>query len=239
MKVDKLQQQIAKFVANQPQEVREEVQNRIQKTVEIWNTDPEDPFFLVLVQGLIIQVFYELVPNRLNRSFDIKLDLLKDSLEDYRKSFLECQHQSLERISNTVLKISTAKLDNAIANILEDNNISHKKSKLSPRTIASIVTAGGMLVTLTIGITGGLLFNRTSTAQKWIERQNAEDREKLEWVKSEEGKFARNLLEWNNDLLDRSCQRKVKDLGISFNIGSLKLTNGFCVVFVVPESQAR
>jgi hypothetical protein len=102
-----------------------------------------------------------------------------------------------------------------------------------------MITAGAMVFSLVAGITGGLLFDRTSVAQNWSQRQNAEDRKRLEWAKSPEGEFAQNLLMWNEDLFSKSCQEKAQNLGISFDIGSQQMTDGFCVVFVVPESQRR
>ena len=218
------------FLAQQPEVIRE----RVKRTIEIWGIDREDPYFLLLIQCRITQIFYELMPSRLNQEFDSGLKAIETTLDNYRHELLKLQQSKLEEHAQAALKMSTAKLNSAIANILEDNNLNSQKRTLSPRVIGSIVTAGAMFFGLFVGGTVGVLFDRTNIAQNWRDRQNTEDRMLLDWAKSNQGKFARNLLEWNDDLADKSCQKKAENLGISFKVGSLKITDGFCVVFVVP-----
>ena len=218
----------AKFLFDQPEEIKQEVQARIKRTVEIWNIDTEDPFFLVLLQGQIIQVFYESTPNRINEAFDRSSKL-------YQKQLLELQQQSLKQISDKALKSSTAKLQEAISFVLENNNIPpNRKTRFSPRVVGSMVTAGAMIFSLILGGAVGYSFNNSSIVRDWRENQVSEDLKTLKWAKSEEGKFAKNLLEWNQDLADKSCQKKVRNLGISFKLGSLEIIDGFCITFVVP-----
>ena len=229
------QQKMDEFLAHQPPEV----QLRIRKTVDIWNVDPEDPFFQILIDCKITQILYELTPNRINKSFDTGLASIEEALKRYQQQLLEIQQSRIEEISQAALKQSISKLDRAIARVLEDNNLSHKKGRFSPRVIGSMVTAGAIVLSLTAGFVGGRVFDRTEVAKDWSSRQATQDRLLLKWAKSSRGQFAKNLLEWNEDLYDKSCQRKIQNLGITFTTGSLEMVSGFCVVHVVPEKQRQ
>ncbi len=216
-----------------------EVQLGVRETIDTWNIDPEDPYFIILIRCKIVQIICDVTPNRIKGSFEAGLIEVRQVLEEYQRSLLEIQRSRLEEISQAALKQSTAQLNKAIANILEDNNISSKKNRFSPRVIGAMVTAGGMITTLIIGAIGGRLFDRTAVAQNWKNNLEAEEREFLEWAKSSEGQFAKNIFTWNEDLYSKTCAKKAQNLGITFTDGSLEQTEGFCVIDIVPESQRK
>lgn len=58
------------------------------------------------------------------------------------------------------------------------------------------------------------------------------------WAKSEEGRLARNLMNWNSGMLDSLyCTEEVKRLGVTLKVQGRPATHGFCTVWVVPPNK--
>jgi hypothetical protein len=114
---------LERYLAQQPEEIRE----RVMRTIDLWGIDKDDPYFLMLIQCNITQIFYELIPSRLNQEFDSGLKRIESTLNSYQIQLLKLQQDRLEKHAQAAFTLSTAKLNSAIAKILEDNNISQKK----------------------------------------------------------------------------------------------------------------
>lgn len=219
------------FLMNQPKDI----QRAVRKTVEIWGLSKEDPYFLILIQCRITQVLYELTPNRIEQSFRVGNAEIIKTLEVYKKELVQVQHEYLAKHCEAELNYSIANLNSAIAKILEDNNLNFNKSRFSPRVAGSLIASGATLISLLIGIGIGIALDKqNSLTLSWKEKLEAQDKVLLDWAKSEEGQVAKQIIDWNEDVIDKSCEQKVKDLGITFEIGSSKATSGFCVLFVEP-----
>ena len=62
----------------------------------------------------------------------------------------------------------------------------------------------------------------------------------LDWARSPEGQQARELMRWNSALLDdRSCEREVERLGVTWELQGKSAHSGFCTLWVVPPEQRR
>jgi hypothetical protein len=62
----------------------------------------------------------------------------------------------------------------------------------------------------------------------------------LRWATSTEGKFARNLLDWNRGYLDNlACIKDTKRLGIKLELGGKPATSGFCTIWVQSPEQRK
>jgi hypothetical protein len=59
----------------------------------------------------------------------------------------------------------------------------------------------------------------------------------LNWAMSSEGKYARQIMEWNKGYLGGNCEQDVQELGVKLTYGTTERNNGFCVVWVKPPSQ--
>ena len=216
------------FLMNQSKDI----QRQVRKTVEIWGINKDDPFFLILLQCRINQILYELTPNQIQQSFEIGNAEITKNLEFYKTELLKLQTEYLERHRKAELNYSIANLNSAIAKVLEDNNLSFKKSRFSPRVAGSLIAVSTALLNLFIGFWAGSSFNQSPLALDWKKELEAQERVLLDWAKSAEGQLAKNIVEWNEDLAGNSCEERVRDLGISFQVGSKKITSGFCVLFI-------
>ena len=59
----------------------------------------------------------------------------------------------------------------------------------------------------------------------------------LNWAMSKEGKYARQIMKWNEGYLGGNCEEDVQQLGVTLTYGTQKRDNGFCVVWVRPPNQ--
>jgi polyhydroxyalkanoate synthesis regulator phasin len=67
-----------------------------------------------------------------------------------------------------------------------------------------------------------------------------DEAETLRWAKSREGKLARNLVQWNDDLLaNLDCTKDVDRLGVTLNVQGKPSTFGYCALWVVPPEQRK
>ncbi len=62
----------------------------------------------------------------------------------------------------------------------------------------------------------------------------------LDWVKSDRGKFARELYRWNGDYIESgNCQNDMAGLKVELARGTRRYRSGFCALWVVPPSGRR
>lgn len=222
------------FLMLQPKEI----QRQVRATAERWNIDKDDPFFLILLQCRITQILYEETPSNIAKAFEIGNEEIIAQLERYAYELREIQTKSLAKYEQEQNKLNNLRLKKAVARVLEDNNLhSGKKGGFSPRVLGSLVTATAVFFCSIISFWGGTQLNNSAIVTDWKQKLEAQDRVLLDWAKSPEGNLAKNIVDWNEDLANKSCSRKVKDLGISFQIGSAKAVSGFCVVFIEPPSR--
>lgn len=216
-----------------------DVQRDVRKLIEISGIQQDDPIFLVLLCCRVTQILLQKAPKELEKSFDNGRRILMGVLEEYSEKIINGQKQYLEDSKKDLLAISSARLDNAIAKVLENNGVEVKKGGLTPRVKGVIATAITTGIALVLGTGVGLSIEKAALAKTNTYTLSAKEKVDLDWVQSEEGKFAKKLLEWNDDVIGQECQQKVKDLGITFQVGSAKAVSGFCVLFTESVSKRQ
>lgn len=223
------------FLMNQPKDI----QRRVRETVRIWGISEQDPYFLILIQCRITQILYELTPNEIQKAFDHGMQELTQVFEQFNEKLFKQLKEEIDKQQKAALNISLAKVNLAIAKVMEDNNISYKNRQFSPRVMGSMVTAASMLLTAFVCFIGGMTFDSTALAKNRQAEADLREQSLISWAKSDEGKLAKRIVEWNEDLIGGECQKKVESLGITFQMGSAKATSGFCVVFVEPPERRK
>lgn len=241
---------LEEFLMTQPKNI----QRQVRKTIKIFNISPKDPYFLILLQCKITQILYESTPGEIEEAFKIGIFNIQDALAAYKKDLFDDLNKHTDiKLRNSFANISNTfdQYFNDFVSKIESNNprsVEQNKNKLNSKAetndkyISKKTLYRSLLINLSILITGitvgGLYFSAQNQLFKsWRQQIDYQDQQLLAWAKSNDGKLAKNIIDWNEDLPDKSCENKVKDLGISFQIGSLKMTSGFCVLFVEPVSQ--
>ncbi|MFN5302570.1 MAG: DUF6753 family protein, partial [Pseudanabaena sp.] len=94
--------------------------------------------------------------------------------------------------------------------------------------------AGMLMIGLAAGLVSGLAIAKLFLPTPNLNAQSAKD---LEWVASDNGKLARNIVDWNRDIL-KTClqdQQNLKEALIILN--GKYVTKGLCALWVLPETQ--
>jgi hypothetical protein len=224
---------------HQPEDVKE----RVRWLVELSGIRPNDPIFLILLSCRIVHVLLEKAPQNIGDGFDASLVKLAASLEKYLEKLEESQKihfdkekKHYQQLEAAALKISEAKVNSAIERILADNDLS-RKGKISPRIWAIIATGAVGVTSMLTGLLAGWGWTTGQYARTDAVYLSREELNLLDWAKSDRGRYAKELFAWNDDLGDRSCQKKVKDLGVTIQIGTATATSGYCWIWVEPSSK--
>jgi hypothetical protein len=220
------------FLMHKPKEL----QRQVRKTVEIWKIDHNDPFFLILLQCGITQILYELLPGEIQQVFNHGTRELVKVIEESKTEFLKDLSNLVEQQEKLALNISTAKINTEIHKILSE--INHKQGEISPvvsKKYSLLKKVSCLIALCSFGL--GFFVHETAIAKERQQNIAEQDQAALKWAKSKEGKVARDIISWNDDLVNGSCKDKADSLGLSFQVDNTKTTSGFCVVFVEPVEE--
>lgn len=214
-----------------------ETQRDVRKLVEMSGMDQEDPYFLILLSCRIIQILLQNAPGDLEKSVDqSRLEIVK-TFDSYIEKLRDSQDEIFRQHSQTALDQSIAKVNNAIAKTLEDNNIEIKKGKFTPRVWGGIISSAAAAIALSVGFVGGWSFDKAVLAKTNTVNLSPEQEVLLKWAESKEGKFSKKILEWNEDLIGQECQKKVSDLNVTIKLGTAEATSGYCWVWTEPPGK--
>lgn len=214
----------------------ESIRRKVRWLVEISGIREDDPLFLVLLSSRINHVLLEDAPSNLENSLDTCRVTLVKVQQEYLNRLQEVQTKYVEESKQVALDIAEAKVKSAIARILAENNLT-KKGWMSPKVLGMITTSIAITISLTIGFIGGWSFDRVIRHKNNLMALSLAQRNLLDWAQSKEGKLAKQILDWNEDILDRECTRKVRSLNVTIRLGTAKATSGYCWVWIEPPSK--
>ena len=141
----------------------------------------------------------------------------------------------LATLRETAVKEQEVAISQAIANIIK--NKQHQESQGYWRAISLPFIgfcAGMLMIGLAAGLVSGLAIAKLFLPTPSLNAQSARD---LAWVASDNGKLARNLVDWNQDIL-KTCLQDQQNLKEDLIILNGKyVTKGLCALWVLPETQ--
>ena len=183
-----------------------------------------DPYIAIFLSNAQVAATVATAPNLLQsalaKGFDVGIQKFRDFLATLRE---------------TAVKEQEVAISQAIANIIK--NKQHKESQGYWRAISLPFIgfcAGMLMIGLAAGLVSGLAIAKLFLPTPSLNAQSARD---LEWVASDNGKLARNLVDWNRDIL-KTClqdQQNLKEALIILN--GKYVTKGLCALWVLPETQ--
>jgi hypothetical protein len=183
-------------------------------------TNYSDPLFVILLATGSLQVLLNEKPAELDTMF---------------KRWAAKVVGALELCEGQIVRRQEAAISEAAASLIRQ---AHRQELTSfwQRIVPGSVAAA---VVLAVGFVGGM------TVPSFLkggyvagERLTADDAALLRWAKSQEGRQARDLYEWNQDYLP-VCQQDVKNLGVTLSLGGRKVSSGFCALWVEPVSKRK
>ena len=239
----KLLEEVLKY---QPEETKE----KIYWWIKVSKVKPQDPLFLLLLGCRVVQVLFEKAPDEISGIYEQKNSELYSEyvkfLERLQEQFSQHLNETdtyLKRLENLAIQSTREKLAKAVNQIIEESKKSDRGSVLkwsfSPQILFKILGAASTALVMVGGFIGGSLYTARNYAVREAVYLNAEEQVLLKWAKSREGQLARDLVTWNEDLLDKSCKKKVEALGVTIQIGKAQATNGYCWLWVEPASKRK
>ncbi|MEM9505801.1 MAG: DUF6753 family protein [Cyanobacteria bacterium P01_E01_bin.43] len=204
-------------------QVDEKTEAQIRRIVSAFGIDENDALFLLLLSNSSVQVLLEQAPNSFRQTFEHAHQRVLDSIEQYEQAARRgVERQVSESVKELIQKAGAAK---------------------AQVTIKSLIGAGAIAIGLiSFGVFGGWGYSQWRQSQikmaPGAPRQlTLNEAEALDWATSSEGQYARQILEWNEDLLGGDCQQQVKDLGVTIQMGTRKAKSGFCLLWTQPPSE--
>jgi hypothetical protein len=67
----------------------------------------------------------------------------------------------------------------------------------------------------------------------------AEQYEILKWAETDEGKLAKNIMDWNQGYVGKTCKEDAIAMNVGLNSNGRKVKSGFCVLFVEPPDKRK
>jgi len=204
-------------------QVDDKTEAQIRRIVSAFGIDENDALFLLLLSNSSVQVLLEQAPNSFRQTFEHAHQKVLDSIEQYEQA----ARRGVERQVSESVKELMRKAGATKARV----------------TLKSLIGAGAIALGLVgLGLLGGWSYARWQQAQIQMapgepRQLTLQEAEALDWATSEEGQYARQLLEWNEALLGGNCQQQVKDLGVTIQMGTRKAKSGFCLVWTQSPSE--
>lgn len=213
------------------------------KVVEVltqYNLNSDDPAFILMAATGRLQALLEEKPKDMNALFEQWRDEVYRQVADYR--------EGLKEYERTALEAQKTAIAHTVHTLIRKTAIDQFIHQLSA---TSTIIAGTLLLAAAV-IGGGLGWFYAQAQQAQVTQDTSGKRQltldeanALKWATSGEGKFARNLMEWNRDLLNRNwqgrleCEEQAKKLGVMLKLGEKKVRSGFCTLWVRPSERHR
>lgn len=194
----------------------DEFKLKILNLVTLHGLDKDDPLFHFLIVADYLQVMLEEAPLSLHQEF-------------------QKQKQLLDHASDVAVKKAIAENNKTIRDsikqiIKKTDNLQIKNPKLLTNAVLAFL--GIFLLGTASGVAVTLGFRQLqSSGVKVATKQEALD---LAWAQSEEGRFARNLYEWNRAYINSGCEQDMRSQGVSLQLGGQTVTEGICALFIKP-----
>ncbi len=188
----------------------------------------DDPLFLVLVATGQLEAMLEDAPETLQLLFKTWNRDLANNLEKVEQVAVERQKVAIDRAAQALVHESLLR---------EGRNIINS---VFPATVVFFLIFGiGFIAGISIpplitGVLGGGYTKVPSNTLTWNEL------DAMKWGISKEGKFARNLINWNRGYLENGdCIKDAERLGVVLSQYNRKAKSGFCLIWAVPSENRK
>jgi len=213
----------------------ESVKAKVWELISEYDLTSDDPAFTLMTATGRLQVLLKDSPMELKAMFEQWQAELYAEIAQYR--------EGLKQYEQTAVKAQQTAIAHSVHTLLRKTAIDQFMHQMSA---ASTILAGTLLVAAAVigGGVGWAIANQQSQLDptqldpQGKRQLTLEQANRLQWAVSPEGKLAQNLMEWNNDLLERdwrgqfACEQQVRKLGVTLKLGNRQAKSGFCVLWV-------
>ncbi|NJL78273.1 MAG: hypothetical protein HC836_32120 [Richelia sp. RM2_1_2] len=188
----------------------------------------DDPLFLVLIATGQLEVMLEDAPQTLQLLFKTWNRDLARNLEQVEQVAVERQKVAIDRAAHALIR---------------------KAQFAESRKLLTAVFPAGLLLFFILGVgvimgilmppwIAGILSGGYTKVQS--NTLTWDELEAMKWAISKEGKFARNLIDWNRGYLDNGeCVEDAQRLGVILSQYGRKAKSGYCVIWATPSRNRK
>ncbi|NJL81269.1 MAG: hypothetical protein HC917_25295 [Richelia sp. SM2_1_7] len=204
----------------------EDFKHRVMDFVGKSGLSKDDPLFLVLVATGQLEVMLEDAPETLKVLFKTWNQDLANNLEKVEQVAVERQKVAIDRAAQALIHESLVREGRNIINSIYPAAI-----------VFFLIFAAGFIGGVSIppwivGVLGKGYTLVKSDTLTW------EELDAMKWAISSEGKFARNLINWNRGYLENGeCIKDVQKLGVVLSQYNRKAKSGFCLIWTKPPQE--
>ncbi len=186
---------------------------------------PNDPLFVLMLSCRYFHLLSLDFPKKIENAMDRGLVKLNGEV-----------NEKIKAITNDIYSSAVASTEAEIAKSV--NRILEKQS-LPTRQKRWFNYAKYAFLVL-IPLLSGILITQRYYEEKQLANLELENAKLLRWAKSQEGQFAKKLMNWNPGLFNGRCEQSVANLGIGYgevirkdgqNVGMREIKKGYCVVW--------
>lgn len=214
---------------------------QVMEIVALLGIYPSDPLFYVLISTGTLQALLERSPKELEYMFNTWSDRLFQGFQDMDKQIQD----TIDAQSKAAIKIYQKDISKGVTDVLNKTSV-----KQAQRNLPTLIWAGSIcLAVVSIGLIAGWSGGSAKTMNdlkvggldpSGLRRLTQKELATLTWANSSDGQYARNLFEWNKELLSnngKECQSEARSLGVVLRLGNKEAIDGFCPLWVVAPSQ--
>ncbi|MEM7581646.1 MAG: DUF6753 family protein [Mastigocoleus sp.] len=188
----------------------------------------DDPLFLLLIATGQLEVMLEEAPETLKVLFKSWNHDLANNLEKVEQVAVERQKVAIDRAAQALIHQSLLREGRNIINSVLPASVVFF-------LIFSVGFISGILMpSWIVGIVGGGYTKVQSSTLTWNELDT------MKWGMSNEGQFARNIMNWNRGYLENGeCIKDAQKLDIVLTQYNRQGKSGFCLVWTVPPDKRK
>lgn len=177
-----------------------------------------DPLFVILIVTGTLQTLLNDKPAELEQMFDRWFGSVTKSLDLVEQEIVERQKTAIAEAAGDLIKKAER----------QESQRFFKSILPGAIAVAGVLIAGFFAgMTVPPAVRGGYVAG---------ERLTAEDVEVLRWAKSSDGRYARQLLDWNEDYLE-VCERDIVNIPVKLKMGTIEAKRGFCLLYTKPPTE--
>jgi hypothetical protein len=196
----------------------EEFKRKVFQLVSQTGYSEGDPLFVILLATGTLQTLLNEKPVEIDEMFNRWSGGITKSMSLVEKEIIERQKTAITEAAGDLIKKAE-----------RQESTRFFKSILPGAIAASVVLVVGFVAGMTVppALKGGYVAGQNLTA---------DDVDALRWVNSGEGKYARQLMEWNADYL-KVCDQDAAKMPIKLQMGQREAKKGFCLLWVKPPKE--
>ncbi len=194
---------------------------------------PEDPLLLLLIATGSLEKTLQDAPIALDLHIKTWIKQLSASLDELAILSSQRQQIAVTRAAQELVKETMA------------NTTDFKGS----RNLLAMGIGGGLIAIFILFVGACIGANMPAAlrnflgggySQTQMNTLTNDEYDAMRWAISEEGKFAKNLVNWNRGYLENgACVQDAKRLGVSLIDYGRKAKSGFCILWATPPNQRK